>query len=155
MRDHDFEPFMAQQKFLSQWIREPTGIFWEWDAGDGVVGSHARILEEQRGWRGVCVEARRVAAARLSANRRTAQVLRGVDPAEARKMGPPESPNLVTCRRPESQMALLDAMGEWLQPRYLVWQARDAIPSIWRRLCRLGYRLENFIHDDEYYRKLE
>jgi len=152
---HGFEPFVAQQEFLRQWIPEPAGFFWEWDAGDGLVGSHARILEEQRGWRGVCVESRVGAAGRLSANRQTAKVLNETDPRAVRNLAPPASPDLLTCRRPESQKMLLEALADWLCPRYLVWQARVADSGAWRQLGQLGYRIENFIHDDEYYRRSE
>lgn len=152
---HDFEPFPAQQEFLRVWIIEPSGYFWEWDAGDGVVGSHARLLEERRGWRGICVETRRGAAAHLAANRSAAKVFTGADLLEAQKLGPSAGPDLLTSRRPESQGLLLQAMEKWLRPRYLVWQARNPDPDTWRRLLRLGYRLENFIHDDEYYRRAE
>ena len=152
---HDFEPFPAQQEFLRLWILESAGFFWEWDAGDGVVGSHAKMLEEQQGWRGICVEARPGALVSLSANRRHARVFAGVEPLEVRKLDPSASPDLLTCRRPESRRRLLEAMAGWLRPRYLVWQTRDPDPDTWRRLARLGYRLENFIHDDEYYRRLE
>ena len=118
----------------------------EWDAGDGVTGSHTVWLEEA-GWRGVVREERYVAAALLKRNRPL--VLGNLPPGDR---GQDPAAELVSARRKETIRNLMERMARGARPRWVILQARDPHPDVFRAMTRAGYRLDHFIHDDEYYR---
>ena len=137
----------AQETFLLGWISGVQGTFFEWDAGDGVTGSHAVWLEEV-GWKGVSLEKRPVAAELLKKNR----------PASYGPFASSESiswkgVDLVSARRENTINELVGRIANGNRPRWVILQARDPQPKVFVALNRAGYRLDHFIHDDEYYRR--
>ena len=143
-----FQPIAeAQKTFLLGWISGVQGTFFEWDAGDGVTGSHAVWLEEV-GWKGVSLEKRPVAAELLKKNR----------PASYGPFASSESiswkgVDLVSARRENTINELVGRIANGNRPRWVILQARDPQPKVFVALNRAGYRLDHFIHDDEYYRR--
>jgi hypothetical protein len=136
-----------QKKYLLEWAGVTNGIFLELDAGDGVTGSHAVWLEEV-GWKGVSLEARPVAAELLKKNR----------PASYGSFASSESVSwkgvdLVSARRENAINELVGRIANGNRPRWVILQARDPQPEVFVALNRAGYRLDHFIHDDEYYRR--
>lgn len=135
-----------QKRFLLHWVGKTKGCFVEWDAGDGIVGSHALWLEEA-GWRGFSHEERERASALLKQNR----PLAGQCDRQGR-LDPVPGTDLVTARRTASIRQLVGQLVLGTRPRWVILQARDPQPEIFRIIVRAGYRLDHFIHDDEYYR---
>lgn len=136
----------AQKEFLFRWVPPKPGKFLELDAGDGIIGSHAVWLEET-GWTGACLEERAEAGKLLQKNR----------PASWQNSAAPSlvsstKYDLVSARREGSILRLKEEVFRGIRPRWLILQARDPQPKIFLVLSRAGYRLDNFIHDDEYYR---
>ena len=142
-----FQPIAeAQKTFLLGWIFGVQGTFFEWDAGDGIIGSHAVWLEEV-GWKGVSLEERPVAAQLLKKNR----------PASYQQFSSSESisrkkVDLVSARRENTINELVGRIANGDRPLRVILQARDPRPEAFVALTRAGYRLDHFIHDDEYYR---
>lgn len=135
-----------QKKYLLGWVGVTNGTFLELDAGDGVTGSHAVWLEEV-GWKGVSLEARPVAAQLLKKNR----------PASYQPFSSSESifrkkVDLVSARRENTINELVGRIANGDRPLRVILQARDPRTGIFRIMNRAGYRLDHFIHDDEYYR---
>ena len=136
-----------QKKYLLGWVGMASGSFLELDAGDGVTGSHAVWLEEV-GWKGVSLEKRPVAAELLKKNR----------PASYGPFASSESiswkgVDLVSARRENTINELVGRIANGNRPRWVILQARDPQPEVFVALNRAGYRLDHFIHDDEYYRR--
>jgi len=136
----------AQQGFLLRWVGGGTGTFREEDAGDGIIGSHAVWLEK-KGWAGVSLEARPEAAALLQKNRPGSFV-----PQARLESVPWKTADLVSARREASIRRVLKEIGNGIRPRWVILQARDPQPEVFQAMNRAGYRLDQFIHDDEYYR---
>lgn len=134
-----------QKRFLLHWVGKKTGSFVEWDAGDGVVGSHAIWLEEA-GWRGVVREKRNMAAELLQRNRPLA--LGNLSPGDC---VPDPMAELISARREETIRDLMGQLARGARPRWVILQARDPHPEVFRAMARGGYHLDHFIHDDEYY----
>jgi len=135
-----------QKKYLLGWVGMAGGSFLELDAGDGVTGSHAVWLEEA-GWKGVSLEERPVAAQLLKRNR----------PASYQPFSRSESisrkkVDLVSARREKTINDLVRRIEDGDRPLRVILQARDPRTGIFRIMNRAGYRLDRFIHDDEYYR---
>ncbi len=136
----------AQRAFLLRWVGSVPGTFREEDAGDGRIGSHAVWLEEA-GWRGSSFEERPEARNLLKKNR----------PGSCQEQPWPapfscQGHDLISARRKSSIHRLMDEIQRGSRPRWIILQARDPQPEIFVALGRAGYRLDNFIHDDEYYR---
>lgn len=136
----------AQKAFLLGWVSGVRGRFLEWDAGDGITGSHAIWLEEA-GWKGFSIEERPGAAELLLKHR----------PLSHRAVPEPGHPDrervdLVSARREASIRRVVQGIGQGDRPRWVILQARDPHPEIFATMRRTGYRLDQFIHDDEYYR---
>ena len=136
-----------QKKYLLGWVVEAHGSFLELDAGDGMTGSHAVWLEEA-GWKGTSFEKRPVAAELLKKNR----------PASYRPFPSLESiswrkVDLVSARRKNTINELVGRIANGDRPLWVILQARDPQPGVFAALNRAGYRLDHFIHDDEYYRR--
>lgn len=136
----------TQKHFLLRWVGKTEGRFMEWDAGDGVTGSHTVWLEEV-GWRGVVREERNVAAELLQRNRPLA--LGNLPPSDC---VPGLNVELVSARRKETIRNLMGQIARGARPRWVILQARDPHPEVFRAMAQAGYRLDQFIHDDEYYR---
>ena len=134
----------AQKAFLLDWVSPGPGRFFEWDAGDGIIGSHAVWLEEA-GWSGCSIEERANAAAALRKNRPLSLVL--VDELDQRNG---ERADLVSARREASIRQVVEKIGAGQRPRWVILQARDPQPEVFLSMKRAGYRLDHFIHDDEY-----
>jgi len=144
-RDGCWSVAEAQRRFLLSWVGSPKAEFLELDAGDGVTGSHAVWLEEA-GWRGASLEQRPAAAELLKKNR----------PGSFTPFSRLESiswnvADLVSARRDASIRRVLGKIGEGLWFRWVILQARDPQPEVFQAMNRAGYRLDHFIHDDEYY----
>jgi len=136
----------VQRDFTLAWIEGLSGSFLELDAGDGVTGSHGVWLEEA-GWRGFCFEERQGASQLIRKNRPHARIL---DQRPVSWAG--DGVAILLARRSESIRMVLREMPDRLRPRRVILQARDPQPEIFRAMNRAGYRLDHFIHDDEYYR---
>jgi hypothetical protein len=136
----------AQKAFLLGWVSGVRGRFLEWDAGDGITGSHALWLEKA-GWNGLSMEGRPGAAEILQKNRPASFV-----PISG--SGRKEQPmvDLISARRSGSIRQVLESIQGGLRPRWVILQARDPQPEVFLAMNRAGYRLDQFIHDDEYYR---
>ena len=135
----------VQREFLLRWIPPDGGSFLELDAGDGVIGSHAVWLEEA-GWLGDCFEERVEAARVLKKNRpRSCRVGAGTEAMFGKPV------DLVTARRDSSINWITDRISDTFRPRRVIFQARDPEPEIFKAMNQAGYRLDHFIHDDEYY----
>jgi hypothetical protein len=135
-----------QKKYLLEWVGVTNGTFLELDAGDGVTGSHAVWLEEV-GWKGVSLEARPVAAQLLKKNRPASyQPFSSSESISRKKV------DLVSARRENTIKELVDGLANGDRPPRVILQARDPQAGIFRIMNRAGYRLDHFIHDDEYYR---
>ena len=143
-----FRPVAEIQKsFLLGWISGIRGTFIEWDAGDGVIGSHTVWLEET-GWKGFAIEERPVAAELLRKNRPTSFCAHSkIAEIDQKKT------DLVTARRDGSIQQVMAGIKEGGCPRWVILQARDPRPEVFLAMNRAGYRLDHFIHDDEYYRR--
>jgi hypothetical protein len=130
---------------LLAWVGT-EGVFLEWDGGDGITGSHAVWLEKA-GWNGLCMEGRPGAAELLQKNRPASFV-----PISG--SGRKEQPmvDLISARRSGSIRQVLESIQGGLRPRWVILQARDPQPEVFLAMNRAGYRLDQFIHDDEYYR---
>lgn len=137
---------VAQKAFLLEWVAIREGIFLEWDAGDGIIGSHTFWLEEA-GWKGFSMEERAEAGERLRQNR----PLSFLPVAESDRLSH-EGVDLVTARRDGSIRRVKETISAGLRPRWVILQARDPQPEIFSAMNWAGYRLDHFIHDDEYYR---
>lgn len=136
----------AQKSFLLRWVGPAIGTFREEDAGDGRIGSHAVWLEEE-GWTGASFEERPEARSLLKKNRPNS--------CQDHPHPPPlshQGPDLISARRESSIHRLIGEIQRGSRPRRIILQARDPQPEIFVALGRAGYRLDNFIHDDEYYR---
>jgi hypothetical protein len=59
--------------------------------------------------------------------------------------------DLVTARRDSSIKWITDRISDTFRPRRVIFQARDPEPGIFKAMNQAGYRLDHFIHDDEYY----
>lgn len=136
----------VQRDFTLAWVEGLSGSFLELDAGDGVTGSHGVWLEEA-GRRGFCFEERQGASQLLPKNRPHARIL---DQKSA--PWPSDGVEILSARRSESIRMVLREMPDRLRPRRVILQARDPQPEIFKAMNRAGYRLDHFIHDDEYYR---
>jgi len=136
-----------QKKYLLGWVGMASGSFLELDAGDGVTGSHAVWLEEV-GWKGVSLEKRPVAAELLKKNRPASYELFASSESISWK-----GVDLVSARRENTINELVGRIANGNRPRWVILQARDPQPEVFVALNRAGYRLDHFIHDDEYYRR--
>jgi len=136
----------AQKTFLLGWISSVRGTFCEWDAGDGIIGSHAIWLEEI-GWKGFSIEERPIAAQLLQKNRPTSFT----SPADAARTADKKI-DLISARRDGSIRRVVERVVAGQRPNWVILQARDPRPEAFVALTRAGYRLDHFIHDDEYYR---
>ena len=135
-----------QKKYLLEGVGVANGTFLELDAGDGVTGSHAVWLEEV-GWKGVSLEERPVAAQLLKKNRpASCQPFSSSESISRKKM------DLVSARRENTINELVGRIANGDRPLRVILQARDPRTGIFRIMNRAGYRLDHFIHDDEYYR---
>lgn len=139
-------PAEAQKAFLLGWVAGRKGIFLERDAGDGLIGSHAVWLEEA-GWRGFSIEERAWAAELLQKNRPASFV-----PISESGRKEQSKVDLISARRTASIHRVLESIQGGLRPRWVILQARDPQPDVFSAMNRAGYRLDHFIHDDEYYR---
>jgi len=136
----------VQKTFLGRWVCGPPGEFCEWDAGDGIIGSHAVWLEEA-GWRGFSMEERPGAAEQLRKNRPASFV-----PISETGRKEHFQVDLISARRSGSIQGVLQQIRAGKRPRWLILQARDPQPEVFATLNQAGYRLDHFIHDDEYYK---
>jgi len=136
-----------QKKYLLGWVEEAQGSFLELDAGDGVTGSHAVWLEEA-GWKGASFEERPVAAELLKKNRPASYV-----PFSSSESISWKEVDLVSARRENTINDLVRRIEDGDRPLWVILQARDPQPEVFVALNRAGYRLDHFIHDDEYYRR--
>lgn len=60
--------------------------------------------------------------------------------------------DLVSARRENTINELVGRIANGDRPLRVILQARDPRPEAFVALTRAGYRLDHFIHDDEYYR---
>ena len=135
-----------QKKYLLGWVGVANGSFLELDAGDGVTGSHAVWLEEA-GWKGFCLEERTVAAELLKKNR-PASFFSATDFSQK----PEKNIDLLSARRDGSIRQVVERILSGERPNWVILQARDPRLEVFAAMNRAGYRLDHFIHDDEYYR---
>lgn len=141
-----FRPVAEVQKaFLLGWVSGVRGRFLEWDAGDGITGSHAIWLEEA-GWKGFSIEERPGAAELLQKNRPASFV-----PIIESSRKEQSKVDLISARRSGSIHQVVESIQGGLRPRWVILQARDPQPEVFSAMNRAGYRLDHFIHDDEYY----
>jgi len=145
-RDEHRSVAEAQRRFLLSWVGSPKAEFLELDAGDGVTGSNTVWLEEA-GWHGVSVETRPGAEERLQKHRPAAWA-----PFSRKESLPWKSADLISARRDKSIQEVLKKIGQGIRPQRVILQARDPQPEVFQAMNRAGYRLDHFIHDDEYYR---
>ena len=117
----------AQKTFLLGWISGVQGTFFEWDAGDGIIGSHAIWLVQKN---------------------RPATF---TSPADAARTAD-KKVDLISARREGSIRRVVEGVVSGGRPNWVILQARDPRPEVFMALTRAGYRLDHFIHDDEYYR---
>jgi len=136
-----------QKKYLLGWVGVANGTFLELDAGDGVTGSHAVWLEEA-GWKGFCLEERTVAAELLRKNRPASFISATNFSRKAEK-----KIDLLSARRDGSIRRVVERIVSGERPNWVILQARDPRPEVFAAMNRAGYRLDYFIHDDEYYRR--
>ena len=136
----------AQKAFLLGWVSGVRGRFLEWDAGDGITGSHAIWLEEA-GWKGFSIEKRLGAAELLRRNRPVSFV-----PVAKLNLLHCGRADLVSARRDGSIRQVMENIRTGQRPQRVILQARDPQPEVFLAMNRAGYRLDHFIHDDEYYR---
>jgi hypothetical protein len=61
--------------------------------------------------------------------------------------------DLVSARRKNTINELVGRIANGDRPLWVILQARDPQPGVFAALNRAGYRLDHFIHDDEYYRR--
>lgn len=65
-----FRSYQGQDRFvLSACHGQRGGFFLDSGASDGVLGSNSWMLENEYGWRGICVEPNDTMFAHLAANR--------------------------------------------------------------------------------------
>ncbi len=135
---------------------QKNGVFWEWGAGDGVVGLHSLALEIRHGWAGVLIEQTpRPLPWKMMRERRTATCLEGTPESILKTTGSlPEKlarPDLLACHSaPWNEAAVSAILAEKLSPRVLILQLPKA-EAAWVRRLQPRYRLAFAYHDDEYY----
>ena len=102
---------------------------------------------EEAGWRGFSIEERAGAAELLQKNRPASFV-----PISESGRKEQSKVDLISARRTASIHRVLESIQGGLRPRWVILQARDPQPDVFSAMNRAGYRLDHFIHDDEYYR---
>jgi hypothetical protein len=117
-------------------LQKKGGIILELAAGDGLVGSLGRWLEEHHGWSAECEESRVVPHQQLQKNRPRATSTRGMENLSVAKIW-----DVVTSRSTVRSALILRVMRvSGKRPGLLgIWN-RSGRPHWARRLQRMGYR---------------
>jgi hypothetical protein len=125
---------LVWQKLLDQ---RKGALMFELAAGDGVVGSLGRWLEENQKWKSECWERRAIPSAQLRRLRPMASLHSGkIEPAISRK------PSVVVSRSSRTNTILWKAIrdGRWNPELVGLWNRSGRDLWFWR-MSGLGYRL--------------
>lgn len=115
--------------------RRRKGRILELGAGDGLVGSLGRWLEEHQGWTATCEEPRDLPLVQLKKNRPNAECLQKIDTEKIL-----QEVDLLTCRSERPCHRILQLMRKnGFRPRVLGLWNRSRRPLWAQRLRALGY----------------
>lgn len=132
--------------FWSLFIRPELGGRFLEIGGDGVTGSHTLGLELLHGWDGaIYVEVGK--PLKKGRKIRKCQVL-----AIGEVFSEPKQVDLLAIHRPMESATVLEVLQTGkLRPKWVIVENRKPDPQWCRLLESLGYRMNLFFHDDEYY----
>lgn len=135
--------------FWKKFLRPDSGgVFAEYGAGDGVIGSHTLGLELRHGWQGTLWEPSAKARERAKQARRCRVLTSGKDGESENGV------DLLAIHRPAEFPGVWEELAAGrIKPRWLVVENREPDPQWAKALARCGFRMRFFIDDDEYFER--